>query len=472
MSGTFVLGESKKRPGVYHRRVNADGMSQSDGLNGVGAGVIKANWGPINMVVDFETSTDVNKIYGSGNTEDLITEMFNGGISSGKFVRIGKGGAAPSVKLTLVDGMTEAGTITGAYVGNRAFTVTVRDGISGDKRECIIYEGTAEFAKAEYEAGENEIDALKSALEASTRDFIVTKAENGSGALAEVVQKEFTGGTNPTTTAEEYAAGLSALEAEDYNVLCVDTEDTAIHALVAAFIDRTYTGGAFPLACIAEKKSIPLESRMSNSAAFNNEKIHYCLNAAYDADGNEYDGYRLAARIGGMIASVESNISLTHTVVSGLVSTEAMTNTQVEKALSKGCLVLTENRSGNVHIEQGINTLVSPPESMDNGWKKIRRVKTRFELMRRIITVTEPLIGNVDNDSDGRATIMASAQGIINEMIAEGKLTAGEIREAETNATSVDDAQFEVEVYDLDSAERLYINFLFHFFKKGGDVNV
>lgn len=463
MSGTFILGELKKRPGVFHRRVNADGVSLSNGFNGVGAGVIKANWGPINTVVDFDTSTDVFRIFGRGNTEDLITEMFNGGISSGKFVRIGKGGVAPSVNLTLEDGTTEAGKITGAYVGDRNFTVTIRDGISDDKRECIIYEGTSEFTKAEFEAGDNEIDALKAALEAATKDFIVSKTESGSGPLADVVQKKFTSGTNPTTTAEEYAAGLSVLEAIDYNVLCVDTDDTAIHALVAAFVNRTYSAGAFPMACIAEKKSIPLESRMSNSAAFNNEKIHYCLNAAYDADGNEYDGYRLAARIGGMIASVESNISLTHTVVPGLVSTEAMTNTQIEKALSKGCLLLTENRSGNVHIEQGINTLVSPPESMDNGWKKIRRVKTRFELMRRIITVTEPLIGNVDNDSDGRATIMASAQGIINEMIAEGKVTAGEIRETETNATSVDDAQFEVEVYDLDSAERLYITFMFHF---------
>ena len=60
-------------------------------------GIIRANWGPLNRAVAFEPSTNVNAVFGSGNTEDLITEMFSGGISSGYFVRCGTGGTAPTI---------------------------------------------------------------------------------------------------------------------------------------------------------------------------------------------------------------------------------------------------------------------------------------------------------------------------------------------------------------------------------------
>ena len=46
-------------------------------------GIIRANWGPLNKAVAFEPSTNVNAVFGNGNTEDLITEMFSGGISGG-----------------------------------------------------------------------------------------------------------------------------------------------------------------------------------------------------------------------------------------------------------------------------------------------------------------------------------------------------------------------------------------------------
>ena len=81
MAGTFSVGESKTRPGVYHRRYSVGGGEVAGALNGVGMGIIRANWGPLNRAVAFEPSTNVNAVFGSGNTEDLITEMFSGGIS-------------------------------------------------------------------------------------------------------------------------------------------------------------------------------------------------------------------------------------------------------------------------------------------------------------------------------------------------------------------------------------------------------
>lgn len=463
MAGTFTIGEKKTRPGVYHRIENGGGVSTAGAVNGIGSGVIRANWGPLNEVVEFEPGTNVKTIFGSGQTQDLITEMFTGGATSGFFVRAGEGGTQP--KITLQGSEAAAGTITGAYVGDRKFTVTIRDSITSDLRECIIYDGTAEFVKVTFEPGENEPTALEAALKENTKDFIFTPDSGAKGPLAAVQQEEFAAGTNPSVTTEAYSKAFDVLEPYTWNVICVDTEDTAVHALLAAYLDRIYAAGAYPMACVSEKMAIDLETRLTDAAAFNNEKITYVLNSAVDTSGSIYEGYKAAARIGGMIASVPSNEALTHTVVSGMAGlAETLTNSQVEKALKKGCIVLTTNKSGQVWIEQGINTLITPGATQDEGWKKIRRVKTRFELMQRVDDTIDQLVGKVNNDTDGRATIIAAGQGVVNTMIREKKLLEGsQMVEDTNNPPEGDSAWFLFSIDDIDSAEKIYLTYRFRF---------
>ena len=133
--GTFTIGEKKVRPGEYHRFENAGGIATAGARNGIIAGVIRANWGPLNTVVTFDPSTNVKTVYGAGNKEDLITEMFKGGNSKGYFVRVGTGGTKATI--TLKDDATtavEAVTLTAKYVGTRAFTVSIRDSLTNTSK--------------------------------------------------------------------------------------------------------------------------------------------------------------------------------------------------------------------------------------------------------------------------------------------------------------------------------------------------
>jgi len=466
MAGVFTIGEKKVRPGVYTRYENAGGVAPAGAVNGIGAVIIRANWGPLNKLVELDSPSAAVSTFGTELTVDAITEMFNGGCSKVKAVRAGSGGTAATI--TLKDGASaDAVKITAKYVGNRPFNVTIRDSLlNDDKRECIIYSGTAEFEKVEFakgSTGAGEPAALVAAF-ANSKNFTAEKLADGNKILATVAQSAMTAGTNPTVTNTEYSAALNVLEAGKWNVLCVDTSDTAVHALVQSFIQRIYLAGATSMACLAETKSVDLETRMNHAAAFNDEKIIYVLNPAYDASGNLYDGYKLAARIGGMIAAAASNTSLTHTVVNGFVSlAEPLTNSQIEKALQKGCLVLTVNASDQIWIESAINTLVTPRGNQDEGWKKIRRTKTRFELIERVVATTDPLIGKINNDSDGRATFIAAAQGVVNAMIGEKKLLDGTVYEDPLNPPAGDSAWFVIAVDDIDSIEKAYLTFKFRF---------
>ena len=156
---------------------------------------------------------------------------------------------------------------------------------------------------------------------------------------------------------------------------------------------------------------------------------------------------------------------MTHTVISGATTlNEALTNAQIKKALKSGCIVLSLSKSRQVWIEKAINTLVNLAANQDAGWKKIRRVKTRYELMNRIEGTVEPMIGTVDNDADGRAAIIAAAQRVVDAMAGEKKLLpGGTVTEDANNPATGDSAWFIVAVDDLDSIETIYLTFRFRF---------
>ena len=96
--------------------------------------------------------------------------------------------------------------------------------------------------------------------------------------------------------------------------------------------------------------------------------------------------------------------------------------------------------------------------------RRIRRTKTRFELMDRVDSTCEKLVGNVNNDTDGRQTIMATAQKVINAMIEEKKLMRGStVYEDPGNPAEGDSAWFKLAIDDIDSAEKIYLTYQFRF---------
>lgn len=467
MSGFFTVGETKERPGVYKRYENAGGVDTVGVAEDVGCAVVSGNWGPLNTPVRTDASVDISTVIGDGSGAKVIAEMRAGGLDEIIVVRVGSGGTPAKVTLqdTTADTAVDVVDLTALYPGDRAFSITIKDSLEDETlKQAILYEDTKILESVTFEAGESEVDGLVNAL-ANSSYVKAEKKAAGNGTLADVAQKKFTAGTNPTVNNTAYSDGFSASEAETWNMICVDTEDTAVHALLHAFISRIYEDGAYPMCVVSETHTVDLEERMAHAAAFNDEKVHYVLNSWVGADETVYEGYIAAARIAGVIAASAANESVTHTVISGATTlNEALTNAQIKKALKSGCIVLSLSKSRQVWIEKAINTLVNLAANQDAGWKKIRRVKTRYELMNRIEGTVEPMIGTVDNDADGRAAIIAAAQRVVDAMAGEKKLLpGGTVTEDANNPATGDSAWFIVAVDDLDSIETIYLTFRFRF---------
>ncbi len=464
MAGTFILGETKIRPGSYFNIQKKGGNAAAGVMNGVTAVVFKADFGPLNTAVELSADEGYEQTFGAGLTTDAIKEAIAGGAKTIIACRLGNGGTQGTITLQNTDG-EDALTVTAKYPGDKDFAATVREKLSDSSlKECIFYSGTSVFEKLEFPSGEGEADALVAAL-ASSRNFKAEAKEGKGGTqLAAVFQSAFTKGTNPQVTAGDYSNAFAQVEPYGFNTICLDTEDTEIHMLLHSFINRIFDAGSLCQAVVAEKHTVDLDVREAHAASFNDEKMHYVLNAHIDEQGTEIDGYQTAARIAGMIGAAASNSSLTHTVVNGFSEIkEQLTNTEIVEAEKRGCLVLSYNRAKQVWIDNAVNTLVVPAGNQDDGWKKIRRVKTRFELIRRISAVTENLAGKIDNDANGRATVISQVQGVGDSMREEGKLVACAVTGNSTYEADSDSAWFDVNVVDKDSMEHIYLTFLFRF---------
>ena len=460
MAGYFNLGETKTRPGAYFN-VQKRGIDAVAGaIDGVVAVLFKADFGPLGTVVEIDALDGYESVFGTGGKTDALKYALQGGATKLVAYRVGTGGTCATTTLTAGESGTI--TVTAKYPGTKAFSITVRTKLTDPtEKEVIFYSGTMEVEKHSFAVSENEVAACVAAINESSN---FTASSTATGVVAAVSQKAMTAGTDPTVTTANYSTGLSEVEKYYFNAIIVDNEDTAVHALVANFLKRIFNAGQFAVAFFAEPSSVALDTRKSHAAAYNAENVAYVLNASLETLDGDIDGYQTAAIVAGLWANRSAATSLTHIVISGVVSLkEVLTNSQMIAAEQSGCIVLSTNSAGQVWFDNAINTLISLDSEHDAGWKKLRRVKTRYELMYRANNAADEMVGQVDNDANGRATIRSRIQAVINSMIAEGKLVAGTAAESEKFISDADFCYFDIFVIDKDSAEKIYLMYAFQY---------
>lgn len=468
MAKYLNYGETAVRPGNYFN-YDKKGAGQNAGASdGITAVLFRSNWGPLNKAVVRTADEGYEAVFGTGGTTDTIGLTYEGGTRTAVLVRVGTGGTAATVTLkNTAETPADAVKFTAKYVGSRAFTVSIRDSIADDTlRECIIYDGTAEFEKATFTKGGNEVAALIAAF-ADSPNFTVGNAGETAvtGTMATVTQTAFTAGTDPTATTTEYSAGFSVIEQYEQNCVILDTSEYTVISLMTAYVQRMFNSGKNVIAVCGEDKTVALDTRMQHAAACNANNVVYVLNGnvAHGLYGT-IDGFKTAAKIAGMIAGTSCKFSLTHTVLSSVTElNEILTEADINRAELSGCLVLTLNPTRQVWIDAAINTLVTLAKNQDEGWKKIRRTRTRFELLTRANNTVDPMVGQVDNDAPGRMAIMDAIRGVGNAMIGEGKIQSMEVTEDPTHPAEGDSAWFIIDVVDKDSAEHLYLRYLFRY---------
>ena len=68
MAGTFILGETKVRPGAYFHIRKKGGNAATGIMNGVTAVIFKADFGPLNTAVELSAEDGYERVFGIGLT--------------------------------------------------------------------------------------------------------------------------------------------------------------------------------------------------------------------------------------------------------------------------------------------------------------------------------------------------------------------------------------------------------------------
>lgn len=470
----YTPGETKVRAGVYFRSTNIGEPQLSGAPSGVAAALFQASWGPLGAASDLTTIQSVSTIYGDTSGPEVAKEEIRAGAALVKGVRVGTGGVLATGNM-VDSGAANAVRADGKWVGTRGNAIShqVRDNAADSTlRDYVVYETVSAvlvqrqvvtFAKGS--GGVGEPQALVNALATVGSDWVaLTKIADGTKLLATFGPTALAGGTNPVITGTDYSTGMLVLEAApDWYAMATDSEDTTVHASIAAFIQRIRNNGKFTIAFVGEPTSVSLATRQSDARSFNAPYVEYVGNGFTDT-GVIREGYRAAARMAGYGASLPVTSSFTHLVVNGASSVVGeLTGPQIEASINAGMLVFSTNAKKQVQVEYGISTFITPTADLDAGWEKLRRIRTRDQLMLRIAATWDPLVGQVNNNADGRATMVTAAMGVGREMIAQGALKSFKCYVDPAHAPAGDTAYFLAEIVDLDSLEKIFLQFGWQF---------
>lgn len=474
MAVFYREGETKKRPGVYQRHVNIGLDTLVYARDGICAIPVKASWGPLGTVLTNNNKTDLKKNYGDGDYSATFTvpaakELFNGGAVTVYTYRMGTGGTAASAEFTT--GLTA----TALYPGNATLAVATQAKITdATKKQLLVYFNnslveTFDFAADSTAEGQNLIDAVAG----ESKYITVSVTPEGSAPttvpVVAVSSGALAGGSDPTVNNGEYSKAFEAFEPYYYNTIAIDVDDDTdmtLSLLLQSYISNAYTMGKLCIGVVGEKSTVDFEDRVEHARAFNDNKVVY-LGGGWKASATDMDGVLSICRTAGYIASTPSNQGITHMVIDGATDLcESLTNAQYEEAIDNGMLLVSMSADGSVWYDSGINTLVAPDyETQDDGWKKIRRTKVRFEIIDRLDRVLMPKTGRISNDSDGIADVIQSGQRILDAMAGtEGKLYAGAtFTEDPENPAEGDSAWFIIQADDIDSLEKIYLQYQFRY---------
>lgn len=459
MSHRYAAGETKIRPGVYYRTSKNGSAGIAGAINGVVAFVMAASWGPTDKVTTHEKVSSIRETYGNGESVEAACKILEAGASTVYIKRLsGAKGTAGTI------GTVDIGTavrLNAKYPSGRTLTAVVR-AKAGDAamKQLVITEGTTQLEALEFAV--HETDETAGFMETVGFSNYVTAEKLADGLIAEG-SYDITG-TDPVNTVEDYADAFYALEPYRYNVLATDSIDEDVFATLCAYEKESWDNGKFMMIVGGTTPSTLFEKRCATASECNSEREVYFGSSFVDKSGNIVEGAPAIAYVAGYIAATPANKSIVHGVIESATDVpEKLTNAQYEEAIKKGLLLLSVGPDGQVWFDSGINTLVNPREDQDDGWKKIRRVKTRYELMDRIDRTIAPKVGRINCDPDGISYIIQCAGEIIKAMVAEGKIFSGTFYEDPENPYKADSAWFIIEVDDIDSLEKIYLHYRFRY---------
>ncbi len=141
-------------------------------------------------------------------------------------------------------------------------------------------------------------------------------------------------------------------------------------------------------------------------------------------NGRAYSSAQVAAWVAGLIAGQPLKASTTYAASPFDDVTRRWTRSEQEQAVQGGVFLLVHD-GRRVKVLRGVNSLVSPREGQNKGWKKIRKIRVMDQINADLQrTAEDAYIGKVNNTEEGRLALIGAGKQYLQTLAAENVIEA------------------------------------------------
>lgn len=440
MAGGVWLAQNKARPGAYINFKAVAKSAMTPGDRGVVAMGLPLKWGAEGELIEVLSSDLLD-----GTSQKLVgftafdddSKLLAGALSycyKALVYRMNTGGA----KATATSGVLTATAKYAGTFGNKIMIAVTQDSSDGLYTVITYIDGTAVNSQK-----------VSNATELESNEYVDF---SGSGELTESAGFALTGGTDGTVTASTAYANLFKLlklSSSRWQTYACFSDDESTKASVQTFIKG-----------MRDDEGRYVQGVVADYDGADSEGIINSISSVV-IDGVEFSKTDFVAIVAGMTAGASFNESNTAKVVTGASRiTNEMTDTEIKDALGKGKFLLSTSASGNVKVEQDINSLHTFTSDKTYAFSKNRVLRVLDEIGNTTVqTWEDTYMGKVDNNATGRGLFKADLIQYGNELQRLAGIQNFEGTDDITVAqgSDIDAVLVTWNVQPVDSMEKLYM---------------
>ncbi|WP_427110837.1 phage tail sheath subtilisin-like domain-containing protein [Lysinibacillus xylanilyticus] len=259
----------------------------------------------------------------------------------------------------------------------------------------------------------------------------------------------------PEDSSKQFIDLHEAFAVQDFNVFVYPTViDDTVQATTKAWVSECRNEGKhFMYVAGGDAESdADIVTGNARSVALKDEYIVNLVTGVVLLDGTEVQSADYAPHIAGLIAGTPINKSITYVELPIADVTLRLKNSQIEKALTSGSLVIVKD-GNKVRIEQGITT---DSNATERG--KIRTTRAKQAVATDLpAAARDNYIGKIDNEPNGQAALIAAFKAYLETLEGENVLTDPRVALSSNFKSEGDKVFIDVSYEDLDSVERIFL---------------
>ena len=447
MAGGTWTSQTKLRPGAYINFKAVPKGAMTVGDRGVVAIGLSLSWGKSGQLIEVLSSDMLN-----GNSKKLVG--FTAFDAESKILA----SALKYCYKALVYRMDAGGAKATVTIGKLTCTAKYAGTLGNNLNIAITKDSNNIYTVITYLDG-SVVDSQKVAQisELVNSDWI-DFTEEVTGSFIETAGSPLTGGTNGTVTdSTAYTAMFALLEMAKWQTF--------------AAMFYSSTGSTTPTLATMKGNVVSFIERLRNDEG----RYVQGVVSSYDAADSEgiinnvcgavingvtYTADEFVAVVAGMTAGANVNESNTAKIIEGATAIVGeKTDAQIKTGLAAGQFILSASASGNIKVEQDINSLHNYSQDQNYSFSKNRVIRTLDEIGTTVReTWEDTYMGKVDNNDTGRGLFKSDIIVYMNELMRIGAIQNFEPEDITVRqGVELDSVVADLDVQPVDSMEKLYM---------------